>query len=126
MPPVAKLLRHLKRTLGSTLRAYEFMSHCFVELSASLSGARNPVDIASPWAVLVKARGAQSQTVDEPLQTHLKPTVNFDCGLAEHGIGFIKKPFLAHTRNLAKIELLRKRKNALDPRQVLNPERVLD
>lgn len=231
MPAVAKLLRHLKRTLGSMLHAYEFMSQRFVELSAMLSGLRNPVDTASPWAVLVEARGAQGQTVDEPLQaalagafeagiisdcavasslsdvedfwrlrqsvpellTHLKPTVNFDCGLpqrhvaefvdrvnaamrdrfpaaehlffghlgdnnvhlmtgphrqldfhavdtivynellghrgtisAEHGIGFIKKPFLAHTRNPEQIELLRKLKSALDPRQVLNPGRVLD
>ena len=119
MVAVAKLLRHLKQTLGGMLHAYEFMSQRFVELSSSLSGVRNPVDPQSPWAVLIEARGVQGQTVDEQLQaalerafeaelisdcavasslsdvesfwrlrqsipellTHLKPTVNFDCGL---------------------------------------------
>jgi FAD/FMN-containing dehydrogenase len=228
---LARLLRHLKQTLGGMLHAYEFMSRRFVELSVSLTSVGSPVDPSAPWAVLVEARGVQGQTVEESLQaalafaledglisdcaiaaslsdveafwrlrqstpellTHLKPTVNFDCGLplrhipgfvdrvdarlrerfpaaqhlffghlgdnnihlvtgphreedmhsvdelvyreleghqgtisAEHGIGFIKKPFLAHTRCAAQIELLRSLKRALDPRQVLNPGRVLD
>ena len=231
MASVARLLRHLKQTLGGMLHAYEFMSQRFVALSSSLSGVRNPVDPASPWAVLIEARGVTGQTVDESLQaalesafeaglvsdcavasslsdveafwrlrqsipellTHLKPTVNFDCGLpqkevagfvdrvdaamrsrfpdaehlffghlgdnnihlitgphreqdahavdslvygelehhrgtisAEHGVGFIKKPFLAHTRNASQLALLRAIKQALDPQQVLNPGRVLD
>jgi len=45
---------------------------------------------------------------------------------AEHGIGFLKKPFLHTTRNEAQIELLRKLKTALDPKNVLNPGRVFD
>jgi FAD/FMN-containing dehydrogenase len=231
MASLARLLRHLKQTLGGMLHAYEFMSRRFVELSVSLTSVRSPVDPSAPWAVLVEARGVQGQTVEKSLQaalafaledglisdcaiagslsdveafwrlrqsipellTHLKPTVNFDCGLplrhipgfvdrvdarlrerfpaaqhlffghlgdnnihlvtglhreedvhsvdelvyleleghqgtisAEHGIGFIKKPFLAHTRCAAQIELLRSLKRALDPRQVLNPGRVLD
>ena len=231
MLSVARLLRHLKQTLGGMLHAYEFMSQRFVELSSSLSGVRNPVDSRSPWAVLIEARGVQGQAVDEQLQaalegaleselisdcavaaslsdveafwrlrqsipellTHLKPTVNFDCGLplqhipgfvervdasmrerfpgaehlffghlgdnnihlitgphreqdihavdelvyhelqghfgtisAEHGIGFIKKPFLALTRNPAQIALLRTLKQALDPQQTLNPGRIFD
>jgi FAD/FMN-containing dehydrogenase len=231
MASLARLLRHLKQTLGGALHAYGFMSRRFVELSAALGCSRGAVNPAAPCAVLIEARGVQGQSVDEVLQaalasaleaelvsdcaiasslsdveafwrlrqcipellTHLKPTVNFDCGLplrhipgfvhrvdtrlrerfpaaehlffghlgdnnihlvtgphrdedlhavdelvyreleghegtisAEHGIGFIKKPFLAHTRNAAQIELLSAIKRALDPRQVLNPVRVLD
>lgn len=231
MVSVAKLLRHLKQTLGGMLHAYEFMSQRFVELSASLSGVRSPVDPQSPWAVLIEARGVQGQTVDDQLQaalesafeaqlitdcavasslsdvssfwrlrqsipellTHLKPTVNFDCGLplkqipgfvdrveaalksrfpkaehlffghlgdnnlhlvtgphseqdmqtvdeivygelqghggtisAEHGIGFIKKPFLHITRNPTQLDVIRTLKQTFDPKQTLNPGRVLD
>jgi FAD/FMN-containing dehydrogenase len=231
MVSVAKLLRHLKQTLGGMLHAYEFMSQRFVGLSASLSGVSSPVDPNSPWAVLIEARGVQGQTVDEQLQaalekafeaelitdcavasslsdvsafwrlrqsipellTHLKPTVNFDCGLplkqipgfvdrveaalksrfpnaehlffghlgdnnlhlvtgphdhqdmqavdeivyeelkdhggtisAEHGIGFIKKPFLHITRNPAQRDVIRALKQTFDPKQTLNPGRVLD
>ena len=45
---------------------------------------------------------------------------------AEHGIGFIKKPFLAHTRSQAEIDVLRTLKTALDPKGILNPGRVID
>lgn len=45
---------------------------------------------------------------------------------AEHGIGFIKKPFLAHTRSQAELDTLRTLKTALDPLGILNPGRVID
>lgn len=45
---------------------------------------------------------------------------------AEHGIGFIKKPFLEYTRSAAELDILRKLKVALDPKHILNPGRVLD
>lgn len=45
---------------------------------------------------------------------------------AEHGIGFLKKPFLSTTRNASQIDLLRKLKHALDPDNLLNPGRILD
>ncbi|OZI79037.1 FAD-binding oxidoreductase [Bordetella genomosp. 2] len=45
---------------------------------------------------------------------------------AEHGIGFIKKPFLGYTRSAAELDVLRRLKAALDPRNILNPGRVLD
>ncbi len=231
MLSVARLLRHLKRTLGGMLHAFEFMSQRFVQLSSERSGVPAPVAADAPWAVLLEARGVAGQSVDEPLQaalesaleselitdcavaasladgesfwrlrqsipellTHLKPTVNFDCGLplaqipgfvervdtamrarfpksehlffghlgdnnihlmtgphdaanthavetlvyreleghqgtisAEHGIGFLKKPFLGMTRNTEQLALLRALKQALDPHGRLNPGRVLD
>ena len=45
---------------------------------------------------------------------------------AEHGIGFIKKPFLRYTRSAAEIDLLMRVKAALDPRSILNPGRIFD
>ena len=44
---------------------------------------------------------------------------------AEHGIGVLKRPYLAHTRSDAEIGLMRRLKVALDPRGILNPGKVL-
>ncbi|MDP9090238.1 MAG: FAD-binding oxidoreductase [Pseudomonadota bacterium] len=44
---------------------------------------------------------------------------------AEHGIGRYKRPYLAMTRSAAEIDLMRLIKGALDPRNILNPGKVL-
>lgn len=44
---------------------------------------------------------------------------------AEHGIGTVKAPFLAYSRSGPEIALMRQLKDALDPRQLLNPGKVL-
>jgi len=44
---------------------------------------------------------------------------------AEHGIGTLKKPWLGHARSVEEIALMRTLKNALDPRGVLNPGKVI-
>jgi FAD/FMN-containing dehydrogenase len=45
---------------------------------------------------------------------------------AEHGIGFLKKPFLGYTRSDGEIALLKRLKRALDPNDTLNPGRIVD
>jgi len=45
---------------------------------------------------------------------------------AEHGIGVHKKPFLHHSRSPAELALMRAIKQALDPKGILNPGRVID
>ncbi|RQS16743.1 FAD-binding oxidoreductase [Burkholderia sp. Bp8998] len=44
---------------------------------------------------------------------------------AEHGIGMLKRPYLAHTRSEAEIRVMRRLKAALDPAGLLNPGKVL-
>jgi FAD/FMN-containing dehydrogenase len=44
---------------------------------------------------------------------------------AEHGIGLEKQPWLALSRSEAEIALMRRIKDALDPKGILNPGRVL-
>jgi FAD/FMN-containing dehydrogenase len=45
---------------------------------------------------------------------------------AEHGIGLLKKPFLAASRSGAEVEAMRAIKRALDPRNLLNPGKIFD
>lgn len=44
---------------------------------------------------------------------------------AEHGIGFLKKPFLHHVRSNEQLQLIRKIKECIDPKGVLNPGRII-
>ena len=45
---------------------------------------------------------------------------------AEHGIGLLKKPYLAYSRSPAELALFRSIKAALDPNGILNPGKVFD
>jgi len=44
---------------------------------------------------------------------------------AEHGVGRLKKPYLERYRGGAEIELMRRLKRALDPKNTLNPGKVI-
>lgn len=45
---------------------------------------------------------------------------------AEHGIGTLKKPYLALSRSPSEIALMRQIKKALDPKGILNPTKIFD
>ncbi|MDB4974108.1 MAG: Oxidoreductase, FAD-binding protein [Myxococcaceae bacterium] len=45
---------------------------------------------------------------------------------AEHGIGLLKKPYLSYSRTPAELALFRTIKRALDPKNILNPGKVID
>jgi FAD/FMN-containing dehydrogenase len=45
---------------------------------------------------------------------------------AEHGIGLLKKDYLAYARSPEEIEVLRALKRTLDPKNLLNPGKVVD
>jgi FAD/FMN-containing dehydrogenase len=44
----------------------------------------------------------------------------------EHGVGLEKKAWLGVCRSAAEISLMQQLKQALDPKQILNPGRVFD
>ena len=44
---------------------------------------------------------------------------------AEHGIGLLKRPWLARSRSAAELALMATIKRAVDPRNILNPGKVL-
>ncbi|MDX9873267.1 MAG: FAD-binding oxidoreductase [Spongiibacteraceae bacterium] len=45
---------------------------------------------------------------------------------AEHGVGLLKKDYLAYGRSAAEIELMRQIKRAFDPNGVMNPGKIFD
>ncbi len=45
---------------------------------------------------------------------------------AEHGIGTLRRPYLGYTRSDEELSVMRRIKAALDPRQILNPGKVLE
>ena len=44
---------------------------------------------------------------------------------AEHGIGLDKKKYLKNSRNKEEIELMKLLKKSIDPKNILNPGRIL-
>ena len=74
-----------------------------------MTGPHEPSDIAEVDEIVYKQLEGRQGTIS-----------------AEHGIGFIKKPYLHYTRSAAEIHLLRRLKATLDPNDILNPGRVID
>ncbi|MBU6298962.1 MAG: FAD-binding oxidoreductase [Alphaproteobacteria bacterium] len=66
-----------------------------------------------------EARTAVESIVYDPLRVR-RGSVS-----AEHGIGLEKRPYLPISRNVQEIALMRTVKQALDPRNILNPGKIL-
>lgn len=69
----------------------------------------------------------------EPQTVHAVETIVYDelgrrNGVisAEHGIGLAKKAFLGHSRDADEVNLMRTIKAAMDPKNILNPGKVLE
>jgi len=45
---------------------------------------------------------------------------------AEHGVGLLKKPYLAYSRDAAEITLMRGLKTLFDPNNIMNPGKIFD
>lgn len=73
-----ELLRSLKRSLGTALCAFEFMSDDFVQLASSLTGQDPPLQKSAAWYVLIEAAGNAGQSMEEPLQASLADAI--ECG----------------------------------------------
>jgi FAD/FMN-containing dehydrogenase len=65
------LLRNLRKRLGDTLCAFEFMSAKYVEMVCELIGAPHPLPGNSTWYVLIEAEGTRGESMDERLQDAL-------------------------------------------------------
>lgn len=43
---------------------------------------------------------------------------------AEHGIGFLKSKYLKYSKSKLEIDLMKKIKNTMDPKKILNPYKI--
>jgi FAD/FMN-containing dehydrogenase len=68
------------------------------------------------------ASAAAAAALDKVVYSALE---GFGSVSAEHGIGVLKRGYLAKSRTPAEIELMKRLKSTLDPRNILNPRRVL-
>jgi FAD/FMN-containing dehydrogenase len=69
------------------------------------------------------AEGNHQHAINECVYDPLRPYSGSVS--AEHGIGMDKIRWLPHSRSAADIELMRTLKRTLDPKAILNPDRVL-
>ena len=82
------------------------------------------VNIMKPDALAREAFFAKTSEVDHAMMKLVR-----DHGgsiSAEHGIGLLKKPYLSYSRGPNELALMRTLKQALDPKGILNPGKVLD
>jgi FAD/FMN-containing dehydrogenase len=113
--PIADMQRYVE-DVGAVLRARwpDVRAFVFGHL-----GDGNLHLVISPDGLPADARTAVERIVYAPLQ-ELGGSIS-----AEHGIGLEKKPWLPVSRSQAEIALMRALKQAMDPKGILNPGRVI-
>jgi FAD/FMN-containing dehydrogenase len=82
------------------------------------------VNVMKPDALDVADFRARTAAADRDLFTLVKKYAGSIS--AEHGIGLLKKPYLGYSRSPDEIAVLRSVKQALDPKRLLNPGKILD
>jgi FAD/FMN-containing dehydrogenase len=75
---------------------------------------------AMPREEFFRKTGAADHAVFQLVQRH-KGSIS-----AEHGIGLVKKDYLAYSRSPAEIALMRRLKAVMDPDNLLNPGKIFD
>ncbi len=92
-------------------------NHCFV---FGHLGDGNLHIVVAPGIDDVKVRREIEKIVYSPLKA-IGGSIS-----AEHGVGIDKKPYLHHSRSEMEIDLMRRIKQALDPKNILNPGKIFD
>jgi FAD/FMN-containing dehydrogenase len=82
------------------------------------------VNLPKPAALAKDAFLARMAEVDHALGAVLQGYAGSVS--AEHGIGLLKKPLLAYTRSPEELALVKAIKRAFDPKDLLNPGKVID
>jgi FAD/FMN-containing dehydrogenase len=71
-------------------------------------GSREPADVRRVEKIVYETLGRHGGVIS-----------------AEHGIGLEKRPYLGHSRSPQEIALMKTLKAALDPKNILNPGKVI-
>ena len=82
------------------------------------------VNVMKPDALDKPAFLAKTKEADHDMFTLVKKHAGSIS--AEHGIGLLKKPYLGYSRSPAEMAVMRAVKKALDPKNILNPGKILD
>jgi FAD/FMN-containing dehydrogenase len=82
------------------------------------------VNVMKPDALAVDEFRARTAAADRDLFTLVQKHAGSIS--AEHGIGLLKKPYLAYSRSADELAVLRSVKQALDPLGLLNPGKIFD
>lgn len=117
------------------------VSMAIAEMPAFVARARANIEAAFPGATMlfyghagdgnlhaIVSTGALDAGIQRGFDTAVFDAVR-DVGgsiAAEHGIGMSRAPFLRWTRSESELALMRTLKNAIDPKRILNPGKLLD
>jgi FAD/FMN-containing dehydrogenase len=122
---IALPISRLDGFVSEFLAALEKTYHGFeLYLFGHIGDGNLHVNIKKPDALTKEAFLAECKAIDGDMFQLVKR--HEGSVSAEHGIGLLKKHALSFTRSAAEIALMRQVKQALDPKGILNPGKILD